>query len=101
MAKKITRIYFRFEEEEFCIDRPYDESKEDKENCNAAVQLLVESMGKPTVVPALHLVKRSGVPTPSGADDEGTKENAFINLGLLPYITIVNVVVYGTKEEEK
>jgi hypothetical protein len=97
--KKITRIFFAFEGEEFCIDRPFDEAKDDQTNCDNALTLLLESMAKPTVVPALHLLKKSDTPRPDG--EEVKTDHIFMNLGNLAYIKVLNIVVYNLDKEEK
>jgi hypothetical protein len=98
-SRKITRVFFSFETDEFCIDRTFDEAKSDQENCDIALTALVESMHKSTVIPALRLLKTSDVPQPSGEDIK--TDHVFINLGVLPFIKIINVVVYNLQDGAK
>jgi hypothetical protein len=93
MDKKIVRVLFRFAEDQFCIDRPYDNELDDQVNCNNALTALVESMGKGTVVPALRVTDTSA--------DNTSLDHIFMNLGVLPFITILDVLVYKVQEKKK
>jgi hypothetical protein len=96
-VKKIVRLFFAFDSEEFCLDRPYEEDKDDQYNCDTALNTLIKSMQDNTVVPALHLIKTTGAPIPEGEDIK--TDHVLINLGNLPYIKVINIVVYRLDQE--
>jgi hypothetical protein len=96
---KLTRIFFTSEGDELCVDRPFDEDKTDQENCNNALAALVESMQKGTVVPALRLVRTNDAEQEAG--EKPKSDHVFVNLGVLRFIVIKNVIVYAAPAEEK
>jgi hypothetical protein len=67
----------------------------EQENCDNALNKLLDSMKSGVVVPALKLIK-----TPNA--DEGTvqSEHVFINLGNLDHIVILDVRIYEPKPQE-
>jgi hypothetical protein len=99
MADKIIRVFFRFAEDHFCIDRPYNLEQDDQQNCDAALQTLVESMHKGTIAPALRLLDKVHHHGGPEADHQTQSEHIFINLGVLPFIVIDNVMVYEVQDK--
>jgi hypothetical protein len=88
--KKIVRVFFDFEGNQFCIDRPYNMDMDDQGNCDTALKILIDSMHSSTIVPALKLVDN---------DKDQKSEHVFVNLGMLSFVKIVNVLVYAPKED--
>lgn len=93
---KVIRIFCKHDNKEFCVDRPFDNDKSDQENCNMAMDTFVASMSKGTVVPALLRVPMASDDDPE--DQSPRTEHVFANLGLMAFITIMNVVVYDTEK---
>jgi hypothetical protein len=95
---KIVRVYFKNYEAEFCIDRPFIAEMSEQENCDDALNKLLDCMKSNVVVPALKLKA-----TPADDKDAATHvqaEHAFVNLGNLDYIVVLDVRIYETKQSE-
>jgi hypothetical protein len=85
---KITRVFFRYNNEDFCVDRPYVDDKNDQENTDYALTKFIDSMHDGLVVPALKLKEISD------EDQKAKTDHVFVNLGLLAYVTILDVMLY-------
>jgi hypothetical protein len=92
---RVVRVYFKTAQDTFCIDRPFAENLSDQENCDHAIQAMIDSMKASTIVPALHLISLG---------DEQTKpvtEHVLMNLGKLFYVAITDVRVYEAAKVEE
>jgi hypothetical protein len=93
--KKLVRVFFDYHEQRYCIDRPFEEPMSDQDNCDNAVKVLIESMNKGAIIPALHLLSND-VP-----EEETLTDHALINLGRLDVLKIMDIRVYSINTEPK
>jgi hypothetical protein len=89
---KFIRVYFTYRNEQFCLDRQYNDKRDDQGNCDDALAQLVKSMHSEEVVPALRLIT-SPLVTPEPAE-EPKAERIFMNMGMLAYISVTDVRIY-------
>jgi hypothetical protein len=77
------------------VDRPFDNEKSEQENTDLALTKFIDGMSESLIIPALHLVSNE-------TDGEKAKtEHVFVNLGLMPFVVILDVVVYSPPEQTK
>lgn len=98
---KIVRITIATGDDQYFIDRPYDEQNDDFSNCNSSIKWLTQLYEEHKV----HAVMKMGFGCSFAEKTEDGKEEtrfdpfygatpALLNLSVLPYVTITNVGVY-------
>jgi hypothetical protein len=95
---KIIRIFYRYCDSDYCVDRPFNTELDDQTNCDKALEALIDSMGKQVVVPALKLLEPIPEPNPDVEMPPIKAEHTFVNLGNLDTISIVNVMIYTVND---
>jgi hypothetical protein len=89
--KKIIRIIFKMNggEDEFTIDRNFNTEQNAQENCDGAINALLQAIHDGAVLPALRHTSREADAKP---------EHIILHLGNILYIAISDVRIYALEQ---
>jgi hypothetical protein len=85
---KVVRLFFNYGDNDYFLDKIYEEGKDDQTNCDNTLKFITDAMTEKRTIAVMMGTVESAKPS-------------LINLSLVPSIVILNVAVYDVVKEAK